>query len=127
MYGSINVASSAVKDTVSAVPGLDGSIKGRGLERRALSTGQRVGLAVSAVQGTLCIHSLTVTQASELFRVPRHRISEGYRQSRQRPPSPTNDIDIDKVLERVIAKYGADALLRALDRYTTPRFSIAAE
>jgi hypothetical protein len=106
------------------VPGVNGALRARGIEHRGLTVDQRVALAAATVTGGLSLHNLTAAQAGGLFRVPPSRISAACRQS---PPAPTNHTD--KALDRVVARYAADALMRALDRHTSPQlqFAFAAE
>jgi|SRR6516165_377813 hypothetical protein len=52
------------------VPGVNGSIKGRGVNLRHLTTTQRVALAASARMGKLNVCDLSAPQASTLFGVP---------------------------------------------------------
>jgi len=49
------------------VPGINGSIRGRGIARRRLSEAQRADLADRACTGRLNLHNLSAEQACRIF------------------------------------------------------------
>jgi hypothetical protein len=107
------------------VRGVNGDLRPRGIEHRDLTAKQRIALAAASVTGSLSLHDFTITQAAGLFRVAPSRVGEACRLSPPTPPHYT-----DKDLDRVVARYGAEALMRALDRHTSPPrfvFAVAAE
>jgi len=57
-------------DLSSLVPGVNGSIKGRGLNQRELTHGQRVALAAASRMGKLDVGNFSALQASAFFGVP---------------------------------------------------------
>jgi hypothetical protein len=71
------------------------------------------------VTGEFAYVSPTPAQAARIVGTTAQRIhiALGHR------PKPLSDARID----RLIARVGADAIMRALDRYTAPRFAFAAE
>jgi hypothetical protein len=62
-----------------SVPRVNGSIRGRGINLRSLTSKQREKLAVAANQGELTVSDLTLEQAAAVFRVPPSRIRAALR------------------------------------------------
>jgi hypothetical protein len=72
------------------------------------------------------VNNLSVAQASAIFRIPPAHISALLRESR--PASnrkPETAAPPDRVLDRIVAEHGVAAVMAALARFTSPRFSCA--
>jgi len=70
-------------DLSTLVPGVNGSIKGRGLNQRGLTEAQRIALATAARMGTLSVGNLSAQQASTLFSVPVTVVDEEIKRRRE--------------------------------------------
>jgi hypothetical protein len=69
------------------IPNVNGSIRGRGINRRSLTVEQRCRLAAAALAGELSIRDLSAAQASMVFGVSIARIHAARRQHREATPA----------------------------------------
>jgi len=70
-------------DLSTLVPGVNGSIKGRGLNQRRLTEAQRIALAAAARMGTLNVGNLSAPQATMFFGVPVTVVDEEIKRRRE--------------------------------------------
>jgi hypothetical protein len=107
--------------TTTSAPTRQTLASGRNLKRlvHGKSARERAKAAAMLVTGEFVYHSPTVAQAARLCGVAASRVHAALGHA----PKPPSDAKID----RMIRKFGADAIMRGLDRYTAPRFAFAAE
>lgn len=79
----------------------------------------RAQTGAKLVRGEFAYDSPTVAQAARIVGTSAQRIHAELGHA----PKPPTDAQID----RLIARLGADRIMKALDRFTAPRFSFAAE
>jgi hypothetical protein len=96
---------------------------------RGKTAAARARLAATCTVGIAISHP-TDKQRAALFRVSAFRLNRAHSGNKKRNGNgrlAEHPINADAEVDRLIRKYGADVIMRGLDRYTQPRFQFAAE